>query len=151
MLPHLLEVGQTGLLAFENGAHPTERRALEAFAAVERIAVFDHADHVAGDGVDEGAGRVDLAEGEFVVVAVVEGVAEVGVEGVDVGEAGKVGEHFGEAFGDCLLGEFDLSHVERSNSINLVPRMNYCWCTSLGPSQDYIHQFCGGRYRTYLL
>lgn len=45
------------------------------------------------------------------MVAIVEGVAEVGVEGVDVGEAGEVGEHFGEAFGDCLLGEFDFSHA----------------------------------------
>lgn len=67
------------------------------------------------------------------MVAIVEGVAEVGVEGVDVGEAGEVGEHFGEAFGDCLLGEFDFSHVERTNSINLVSRMNHSWCTSLSP------------------
>jgi len=151
MLPHLLQIRQTRLLPFQNGAHPSERGTFEAFAAVERVAVFDHADHITCDGVDEGACRVDLAEGEFVVVAVVECVAEVRVEGVYVGEAGEICEHFGETFGDCLLGEFDLSHVERSNSVNLVSRMNHCWCTSLGPGQDYIHQFCGGRYSTYLL
>jgi len=46
------------------------------------------------------------------VVTVVEGVTEVGVEGMNVGEAGEVGEHFSEALGDSLLGEFDLSHAK---------------------------------------
>ena len=46
------------------------------------------------------------------MIAVVEGVAEVGVEGVDVGEAGEVGEHGGEALRDGLLGEFDFTHAE---------------------------------------
>ena len=45
------------------------------------------------------------------MISIVEGVAEVGVEGVDVGEAGKVGEEFGEAVGDGLLGEFDFAHA----------------------------------------
>ena len=111
MLTNFLEVGQTGLLAFENGAHPTQSGALETFAAIERIAVFDHANHIAGDGIDEGFGRVDLTECEFVVIAIVEGVAKVGIEGVNVREAGKVGEHGGEAVGYGLLGEFDFAHA----------------------------------------
>jgi len=72
---HFFEVGQTGLLAFEDGTHASQGGAFEAFAAIKGVAVFDHSDHVAGDGVDEGAGRVDLAQGEFVVILVVEGVA----------------------------------------------------------------------------
>lgn len=73
------------------------------------------------------------------MVTVVEGVTEVGVEGMNVGEAGEVGEHFSEALGDSLLGEFDLSHVERSNSINFVSWMDYSRSTSLGPGQNYIY------------
>jgi hypothetical protein len=91
VLTNLLEVAQTGLLALEDGAHPSQRGALEALASVEGVSVLDHADHVTGYGVDEGFGGVDLAEGQLVVVAVVEGVAEIRVEGVDVREAGEVG------------------------------------------------------------
>lgn len=72
-------------MAFENGAHSAQGGSFETLASVEGIAVFDHTDHIAGYGVYEGFGRVDLAEGQLVVIAVVEGVAEVRVEGVDVG------------------------------------------------------------------
>ena len=45
------------------------------------------------------------------MITVVEGVAEIGVEGVEVGEAGEIGEEFGETVGDGLLGEFDFAHA----------------------------------------
>ena len=67
VLADLLEVGQTGLLPFEDGAHPTEGGALQALAPVERVAVLDHPDHVAGDGIAQRAGGVDLTQGELIL------------------------------------------------------------------------------------
>jgi hypothetical protein len=62
---------------------------------------------------------------------------------VDVGEAGKVGEEFGEAVGDGLLGEFDFAHVKRTNPRNLIPRMNHRRSPPLRPCQDNVDQIVG--------
>mmetsp|Transcript_26169 Transcript_26169/g.55211 ORF Transcript_26169/g.55211 Transcript_26169/m.55211 type:complete len:235 (+) Transcript_26169:1681-2385(+) len=140
VLPHLLQITQTRLLPLQNGTHPTQRRPLQTLASVERIAVFDHTDHIPGHGVDELLGRVDLSEGELVVIAIVERVAEVGVEGMDVGQAGKVGEHGREAVGDGLLGEFDFAHVKVANPRNLVSGMDHRRRPSLRPRQDDVHE-----------
>ena len=91
MLPDFFKVCQTRLLPFQNSTHSSQCGSLEAFASVETVSVFDHADHITGDCVYEGSGSVDLSEGEFVVVLVVEGVTEIGVEWVNVVEAGEVG------------------------------------------------------------
>ena len=45
------------------------------------------------------------------MILVVQGVTEIGVEWVDVVEAGEVCEHCCEAFRDCLLCEFDFTHA----------------------------------------
>mmetsp|Transcript_24946 Transcript_24946/g.47820 ORF Transcript_24946/g.47820 Transcript_24946/m.47820 type:complete len:257 (+) Transcript_24946:1583-2353(+) len=151
VLPDFLQVTQTRLLPLQNGAHPTQRRPLETLASVQAVAVLDHADHVAGDAVAELLGRVDLTEGELVVISVVEGVAEVGVEGVDVGEAREVGEHGRESVRDCLLGEFDFAHVKVTNSRNLVTGMNHRRSSSLRSRQHDIHEIVCARHRGHLL
>mmetsp|Transcript_9318 Transcript_9318/g.19659 ORF Transcript_9318/g.19659 Transcript_9318/m.19659 type:complete len:220 (+) Transcript_9318:304-963(+) len=151
VLPDLLQITQTGLLPFQNGAHPTQRRPLETLAPVEAVAVLDHADHVAGHAVDELLGRVDLTQGELVVISIVEGVAEVGVEGMDVGEAGEVGEHRRESVRDCLLGEFDFAHVKVTNSRNLVTGMDHRRRPSLRSRQHDIHQIVCARHRGHFL
>ena len=111
MLANFFQIRQGSLLAFEDSAHASKSSSFQALAAVERIAVFDHANHVAGNRVDERTSCVDLSKSEFVVVAVVECVAEIGVKGVNVIEAGKVGENLAETFRDGLLSELDLPHA----------------------------------------
>jgi len=63
---------------------PAKTRTLELLAAVERITVLEQLEVVLGDVVDLVLDRVDLAESELVVVAVVQHVHEVSVKGVDV-------------------------------------------------------------------
>ena len=71
MPPDLLQIRQAGLLPLEDGAHPAERRPLQALAPVERVAVLDHPDHVAGDGIAQRPGRVDLAQRQLVVIPII--------------------------------------------------------------------------------
>mmetsp|Transcript_4667 Transcript_4667/g.9863 ORF Transcript_4667/g.9863 Transcript_4667/m.9863 type:complete len:282 (-) Transcript_4667:279-1124(-) len=151
VLPDFLEVREGRLLPLQHRAHPTQRRPLEALAPVQGISVLDHAYHIAGYGIAKTLGRVDLTERQLVVIAVVEDVAEVGVEGVDVGEAGGVLEDLGEAFVDGLLGELDLAHVERSDPRDLVPRMNHRGRPTLRPRQHHVHHLRRGRDGTHLL
>ena len=114
MLAYFFEVRETGFLSLENGAHSSQSRPLETFAAIKRVTVLDHANHVASNLVDQGAGRVDLAESEFVMIAIVESVAEIGVEGMNVIQARKLGQDLTEAFRNGLLRKLDLSHAIRS-------------------------------------
>ena len=151
MLPDLLEVRKARLLPLEDGAHPTEGRALEALAPVQRVAVLDHPDHVPGDRVDELLGRVDLPQSELVVISVVERVAQVGVEGVYVREAGEVVEHGREPLGDRLLGKLDLAHVEGPDAGDLVARMDDRGGAALGPGQDNVDEVVRRRDRGHLL
>ena len=113
MFPHFFQVCKRRLLTFEDSTHTSKCGTLEAFAPVERITVFDHTDHITCNGIDEGFRGVDLSKGEFVVILVVESVAQIGVERVDVVKAREVGEHCSKAFRDCLLSEFNFAHAER--------------------------------------
>ncbi len=45
------------------------------------------------------------------MIPVIQGVAKIGIEGVDIIEAGKVRQNFGQPFRNSLLGELDLSHA----------------------------------------
>jgi len=82
MLTDLFEIGERILLSPHNSRHPTESSTFELFAAVERVAEFQETDIVFCDLVDEVTSSAELAEGEFVVVFVVEDVHEGGEEGV---------------------------------------------------------------------
>ena len=84
VLAHLLEVLERALLAHEHRAHPSERRALQRLAPVQRVAVLEQLDIIAADAIDELSRDVHLAESELVMVAVVEDVDQVRVERVDV-------------------------------------------------------------------
>ena len=88
--PRLLQVLERALLPLDHSAHPTERGALEALAAVERVAVLEQLDVVLAHGVDELPRDVHLAERQLEVIAVVEHVDQVGVERVDVLEPREV-------------------------------------------------------------
>jgi len=111
VLTHLLEVRQRCLLSFQDGAHPSECGAFQALASVQRVAVLDHAYHIPCHGIDQLPGRIDLSQCQFVMITIVQRITQVGVEGVNVGQSGKVGYHGREAFANRLLCEFDLAHA----------------------------------------
>ncbi len=58
------------------------------------------------------------------MISIVERVAQVGIEGMNVAQSRKVGKHLSETFRDGLLGEFDFAHVEITNKGDFVARMN---------------------------
>jgi len=96
VLPDLLQVLERALLALHHRAHTAERGALQRLAAVERVAVLEQLDVVAPDLVDELLRQVQLAQRQLEVVAVVQHVDQVRVEGVDVVQPRKVGQDLGE-------------------------------------------------------
>ena len=80
------KIGKGGFLALEDGTHATECSALETLAAVERVAVLDHANHVASNRVDKRPGGVDLTKSELVMITIIESVTQVSIERMDVVE-----------------------------------------------------------------
>jgi hypothetical protein len=84
VLPDLVKVGQGVLEALHEGAHPAEAGALELLAAVEGVSELEEAAIVLGNIVHMVPGRVDLAQGELVVVLVIENVEQVSIEWVNV-------------------------------------------------------------------
>jgi hypothetical protein len=85
-------------------------------------------------------GHVDLAQGELVVVLVVQDVHQVGVEGMHVVHLGKVGQHLGHAIVVVLLRELDLAQVELSDTRDLVLLVDYGRCLALCLGQDDIDE-----------
>lgn len=108
-----VQVRQTCLLTFQNGAHTTQGSSFETFASIERVSVLDHANHVTRNRFDKRTSRVDLTESEFVVVAIIQRVAKIGVKRMNVIQAGKVGQNLSKALRNGLLGKLDLTNADR--------------------------------------
>ena len=54
------------------------------------------------------------------MIFVVERVTQIGIEGMDVVEAGEIRQNLRKTFRDGLLGEFDLSHaIEATNTVSI--------------------------------
>jgi hypothetical protein len=64
MLPNLLQVHQRILEALANGCHTSKGRSLQLFALEERLAIFDQAHVVAGNGLDERLRGIELAQSD---------------------------------------------------------------------------------------
>jgi hypothetical protein len=117
VLANFFKVGERGLLAFEDGAHATECSAFEALAAIEGVAVLDHANHVTSNRVYESSSGIDLTQCELVVIAIVKSVAQVGIKGMNIVEARKVAQDLSKTFRDGLLCELDLSHAAEQKKL----------------------------------
>eukprot|EP00962_Isochrysis_galbana_P021975 scaffold6512_cov132-Isochrysis_galbana.AAC.3 len=108
VLPHLLQVLERALLPLHNGAHSAERRALQRFAPVERVAVLEQLDIVTAHPVDELLGEVELAQSKLEVVAVVQHVDQIRVERVDVIQPREVGQDLRQLVMVVHVRELDL-------------------------------------------
>ena len=84
VLSHLLQVAERGIELLHDGAHTTQRRVLQLLASVEGIAVLQQTDVVLTDLGDNVLGGVDLTQGQFVVISVVQHVDQIGEEGMDL-------------------------------------------------------------------
>lgn len=86
--------------------------------------MLQESDVILSDTVDEVTSSVDVAQGDFVMIFVVDDVDKVSIEGVDIVELGEAFEDFGEFFMDVFTGELDFSHVEGSDSVDGIAGMD---------------------------
>mmetsp|Transcript_3081 Transcript_3081/g.6284 ORF Transcript_3081/g.6284 Transcript_3081/m.6284 type:complete len:211 (-) Transcript_3081:382-1014(-) len=89
MLPDFLKVRQRRLELLHRSAHTSQTCSLEHLALVCRVCVLQQTDVVLRDVVDDVAYSRNLAESQLVVIPVIQDIAEVRVEGMDVVESGK--------------------------------------------------------------
>lgn len=108
MFPHFLQVRERGGDLPDHGAHPAQSSSLQGLAPVERICVFDQFEVISAHVFDHILGGLDMPQGEFVVVFIVEHVEQVRVEGVDVLHLREVVEDVEQTLSDRVLAEFDL-------------------------------------------
>lgn len=113
VLANLLEVEERVLQTLADGGHATESSTLELLALEERLTVLDETDIITGDCLDQVLSGGQLTEGDAEVVCIVEGVEQILVEGVDVGETRETIEDGLDFFGKGFAGELDLAHVKR--------------------------------------
>ena len=87
--------------------------------------------------------RIDLPERDLVVVTIVENVAEVRIERVDVVDTRELLEDTAELLVECCLRILHLPHVEVANPGDLELRVDLCWRLALCLRQHNIDQgFC---------
>ena len=151
MLPHLLQVLQALVLPLHDGAHPPHGSFLELLAAVQGIAILQQPHVVLRDVVDEMLGRVDLAQGELVVVLVVQDVHEVGVKRVDVVQLGELVQNARQLVVEVLLSEFHFFRVELPDPRYLVVLVDHSRSLPLGFGQNNVHEVFGRRDYCYFL
>ena len=84
MLSHLLQVAERGVELLHNGTHTTQCRVLQLLASVEGVTILQQTDIVLTDLGDNVLGGVDLTQGQFVVISVVQHVDQIGKEGMDL-------------------------------------------------------------------
>lgn len=119
MLPDLLKVDERVLEPLADGGHTTEGSSLELLALEERLAVFEKAHIVARNRLNQRLCSRELAESNAEVVRIVEGVEEIAVERVDVGQARESFDGGGEALDKGLGRVLDFSRIKGSDSANL--------------------------------
>mmetsp|Transcript_9043 Transcript_9043/g.20113 ORF Transcript_9043/g.20113 Transcript_9043/m.20113 type:complete len:290 (-) Transcript_9043:7-876(-) len=151
VLSHLFQEGQGALELFDRGRHPAERSTFQHLALIQAVGKFHHLDVFFGNPVHHLFARVHLSQSQFEVIAIVQHIAEISVEGMDVIDLGKLFEDFGEFLVVTRLTELHLSHVEVPDSSNLKAWMHHCGCLALGLREHNIHQLFCWRYGLNLL
>ena len=84
MLADFFEIAKGRLELLQKCADTTKSGSLELLGTIKRIGVLEQSDVVIGDGVGDTLSFVDVAEGQFVMVTVIQDVHQIGVEWVNV-------------------------------------------------------------------
>mmetsp|Transcript_19433 Transcript_19433/g.74612 ORF Transcript_19433/g.74612 Transcript_19433/m.74612 type:complete len:651 (-) Transcript_19433:57-2009(-) len=140
MLTYLLQVRQARPLLLHHRAHAAERGLLQSLASVEAVSVLEQTDVVLRQIGNVVARVVQLAQGELVVVPVVQHVHEIGVERVDLVEDREVIEDTRELVVEVLLRILDLPHVELPDSADSIALVNDRWRLPVGLRQDDVNE-----------
>mmetsp|Transcript_2002 Transcript_2002/g.3196 ORF Transcript_2002/g.3196 Transcript_2002/m.3196 type:complete len:276 (-) Transcript_2002:112-939(-) len=151
MLTNFLQIRQGCFLSLQDGAHTTQGCTLQTLATIGRVRVLDHSNHIPRDLIHQRPCRVKLTQSKLIVIPVVQRVAQISIERMDIIEAGEISQNGRQSLRNCLLCEFDLSHVEGPDPRNLVSRMNDCWSAALRPHQNNVNQFRCSRHRAHFL
>lgn len=122
VLPNLLQVRQGVLLPPHYSRHSTQSGLLQLLTSVEGVTKLEETDVILGNLRDEVSSSVDLTQGEFVVVLVVQNVEERREERVKVVEHGELGDDLAKFLIEGILGELDLSHVD-CNDVSLALKL----------------------------
>ena len=119
MLPDFFQVTERTLQFLEEGTHASECCSFEHLGAIQRVSVLEEANIVVRDGVDYSFGLVNVPKSQLVMVLVVEHVHQICVEWVNVVQFWEPVNNSTQFFLESLLHEFNLSHVELSDSLDL--------------------------------
>lgn len=131
-------------MQYTNRAIPSESGSLEHLASVQTVTVLKESDVVLSDVVNQVTGSVDMSQCDFVMILIVDNVDKISIEGMDIVELGEVLKDFSELFMDILTAELDLSHVERSDSGDVITGMDDSWGLSLCFGKDDVDKVSGG-------
>lgn len=140
MLTNLLQVSQALSLPLHDCRHPSESSSLELLASVKRIAVLEKPDIILGNVINEMPCRVQLAQGELVMVLVVEDIHQVRIERMDIFQFRELAQNLSQLFVEVGLGELHLSHVKRTDPGDFEVTMHHCGSFALCLGQNHVRE-----------
>mmetsp|Transcript_29777 Transcript_29777/g.70853 ORF Transcript_29777/g.70853 Transcript_29777/m.70853 type:complete len:342 (-) Transcript_29777:115-1140(-) len=123
VLPHLFEEGQSPLKLLHRGGHAPQGSTLQHLALVKAVCELHHLHILLGNAVHHLLAGIHLTQRQLVVVPVVQDIAKVCIEGVDVVDLGKLLQYLGELLAVTRLAELHLAHVEAPDAGDLETRM----------------------------
>ena len=138
MLSDLFEIKQSVLQLLDRSCHTTQRRSLQLFALKQGLTELEQTDVISGNLFDKGLGLRKGAEGDFIMVLLVQSVHQVSVEWMQIVDVWKLLQDFVALFDKPFCSELHLTHVESSDTLDLEPHSDDGWGFSLGPVQDNV-------------
>ena len=137
---HLFQILQRRLEFLHERAHASKCRALQLLATVQRVTELEQTEIVLANPVDEPAGHVELAESKLVMVAIVQHVHQIGIEGMDVVKFWETINDSAQFFIHSFLHEFNLAHIELSDALDFESLRDNCRRFALSFTQDDVNE-----------
>ena len=94
---------------------------------------------------------MDLPQGEFVMILVVEHMKEIAIERVDVIQSGELIDDGGQLFIEVLLSIANLAHIELANAVDSIALVDNSWRLPLYAGQHYVDEVLPRRDNSDLL
>jgi hypothetical protein len=145
VLTDLLEVLEGRLELLDGCHHSTEGSSLELLALVKGFAELEQFDVILRDGHDDVSHGIHLTQSDLKVISVVKDVHEIGIEGVNIVQSGKLIHNLLEFFAGGLLSELHLSHVKLPNTNDVEVGVDHSRRLSHGTGEDRVDQVIRGK------
>ena len=140
MLPHFFQIAKRTLQLFKESARASERRSFELLGAIKRISVLEQAHIVVCDAISDCFGLVYVTERKLVMVAIVQHVHQIGIEGMDVVKFWETINDSAQFFIHSFLHEFNLAHIELSDALDFESLRDNCRRFALSFTQDDVNE-----------